>query len=545
MDVYFCTTNKKINSTALIDYVQYGVKFECTLKDSCDILNPVLILNLSNDSRKALITNNYAVIEWGFKARYYFINDFTFKNSLIEVTLNEDYLASWKTEMLATTQYVLRSASSADSALTDNKYPLRATQPNVVVGRYAENDLQPASTAYGVYMVGVVNKVGSVAGCVEYYAMSYLVFMSFCQKLFYLPTQWGDGGQDIADGLKKAITDPFQYIVSCIWLPYSVNDFVNRGLADSAGSYNIYVGYDMITLSVKCYPLSNSILNVEFTNVITVTTPQHPQAATRGIYLNREPFTRYYLSFYPFCGLIDLDGSKLKGTTYFCYTVDLRTGKGILNICSDISGSSYADWKPSQIIRSIEAQIGVPIPIAAIQTALPNTLGEFLMNATIAGTAMYGGFGQMLNTLSSDLQGDVRGITGGAVPPAGTSAYKAYERAQAAGKVTTVESGNSSLMGDLAKIGTAALSMKSTLEMLGSQGTISLNSRNPFAFWALCYLQTDENRQLFGRPLCQSVVLNTLTGFTLCDSPKLAISNALQTEVATLENLLATGIFIE
>ena len=199
----------------------------------------------------------------------------------------------------------------------------------------------------------------------------------------------------------------------------------------------------------------------------------------------------------------------------------------------------------NEIIRSIEAQIGVPIPIAAIQTALPNTLGEFLMNATIAGTAMYGGFGQMLNTLSSDLQGDVRGITGGAVPPAGTSAYKAYERAQAAGKVTTVESGNSTLMGDLAKIGTAALSMKSTLEMLGSQGTISLNSRNPFAFWALCYLQTDENRQLFGRPLCQSVVLNTLTGFTLCDSPKLAISNALQTEVATLENLLATGIFIE
>lgn len=545
MDVYFCSFNKKLNSTALYNYTQYGVKFECTLKENCDLLNPVLVLNLTNDSRKALITYNYVVIEWGFKERYYFIDDFTFKNSLIEVTLNEDYLATWKTEMLASTQYVLRSASSGDSALTDNKYPLRATQPNVVVGRYTENDLQPASASYGVYMVGVVNKVGSVAGCVEYYAMSYLVFMSFCQKLFYLPTQWGDGGADIADGLKKAITDPFQYIVSCIWLPYSVNDFVDRGLADAAGSYNIYVGYDMITLSVKCYPLSNSILNAEFTNVIPVTTPQHPQAGTRGIYLNREPFTRYYLSFYPFCGLIDLDGSKLKSTTYFCYTVDVRTGKGILNICSDISGSSAANWKPSQIIRSIEAQVGVPIPIAAIQTALPNTLGEFLMNATIAGTAMYGGFGQMLNTLSTDLQSDVRGLTGGAVPPEGTSAYKAYARAQAAGKVTTVESGSATLMGDLAKIGTAALSMKSTLEMLGSQGTISLNSRNPFAFWALCYLQTDENRQLFGRPLCQSVVLNTLAGYTLCDSPKLAIQGALQTEVATLENMLATGIFIE
>lgn len=545
MDVYFCTTNKKINSTALIDYQQYGVRYDCTLKENCDILNPVLILKLSNANRKALITYNYAVIEWGFKTRYYFINDFTFKNALLEVTLNEDYLASWKTETLATTQYVLRSASSGDSALPDTKYPLRATQPNVVVGRYAENDLQPASASYGVYVVGVVNKVGSVAGCVEYYAMSYLVFMSFCQKLFYLPTQWGDGGTDIADGLKKAITDPFQYIVSCIWLPYSVNDFVNRGLADAAGSNNVYVGYDMITLSVTCYPLSNSILNAEFTNVISVTTPTHPQAATRGVYLNREPYTRYFLSFYPFCGLMDIDGSKLKATTYFVYTVDVRTGKGILNVCSDVSGSSYANWKPSQIIRSVEAQVGVPIPIAAIQTALPNTLGEFLMNATIAGTAQFGGFGQMMNALSDDANADVRGIVGSTEPPAGTSAHKAYERAMASGKVTTVESGKSALLGDLAKIGTAALSMKSTLEMVGSQGTISLNSRNPFAFWALCYTQTDENRVLFGRPLCQSVVLNTLTGFTMCDSPRLALSNALQTEVATLENMLATGIFIE
>lgn len=545
MDVYFCTTNKKINSTALIDYVNYGVKFECTLKENCDILNPVLILNLTTENKKALITYNYAVIEWGFKTRYYFINDFTFKNSLLEVTLNEDYLATWKTEFSATSQYILRSASMANSAIPDNKYPVLATPPTVVVGRYAENDLQPASTAYGVYLVGVVNRVGSVAGCVEYYAMSYLVFMSFCQQLFTLSSFWGDTGADIADGLKKAITDPFQYIVSCIWLPYSVNDFVNRGLADAAGSTNIYIGYDMITLPVRCYPLSNSILNAEFTNVIAVNTPQHPQSGTRGIYLNREPYTRYFLSFYPFCGLIDLDGSKLKATTYFVYTVDVRTGKGVLNICSDISGTTWSDWKPSQIIRSIEAQVGVPIPIAAIQTALPNTLGEFLMNATVAGMTQYGGFGQMMNALATDAGADVRGLTGGAAPPVGTSAYKAYERAQASGKVTTVESGKSALLGDLSKIGTAALSMKSTLEMVGSQGTISLNSRNPFAFWALCYNQTDEDRTLFGRPLCRSVVLNTLTGFVLCDTPKLAISGALQTEVATLENMLATGVFIE
>lgn len=542
MDVYLCTNNKRLNSTALIDYVNYGVKFECTLKENCDILNPVIVLNRTYADYKALITYNYAVIEWGFKTRYYFIDDFTFKNALLEITLNEDYLATWKTEFTASTQYVLRANSAGNSAIPDTKYPLLASKPTVVAGRFAENDLQPAPQSYGVYIVGVLNKRGSVAGCVEYYAMSYLVFMAFCQKLFYLPTTWGEGGADIADGLKKAITDPFQYVVSCMWLPYSVNDFVNRGFADQAGSYDIYLGYDVITLAVRAYPLSDVILNVEFTNLIAATTPTHPQASVRGIYLNREPYTRYYLSFYPFCGLIELDGSKLRETTYFLYTVDLRTGKGILNICSDYTGSSYADWKPAQIIQSIEAQVGVPIPIAAIKTALPNTIGEFLMNAVVSGASQFGGFDQMVNTLSSDFAGDL-GV--GAVPPQGTSAYKAYQRQMASGKVTTVKSGQGSFLGDLAKIGTGALSLKSTKELVGSQGTISFNSRNPFAFWALCYNQTDENRALFGRPVCASYVLNTLSGYVLCDSPKLSIAGALQTEVATLENMLASGIFIE
>ena len=52
-------------------------------------------------------------------------------------------------------------------------------------------------------------------------------------KLFNLTTQWADGGTDLADGLKKAITDPMQYLVSCMWYPYSVNDFVDRGLVSA------------------------------------------------------------------------------------------------------------------------------------------------------------------------------------------------------------------------------------------------------------------------------------------------------------------------
>ena len=543
MDVYFKNNTKKLKSTYQIAY-NTGVKLECKLKAGCDLIHPVLIIALNAASMSSLTAYNYAVIEWGAKTRYYFVEDYVFKNALIEAHLSEDFLATWKSDITASTQYVLRSASSYTSNCTDTKYPLLTTDPSVVVptGGYAENPLQPAPTSYGVYVVGVINKVGSVAGCVEYYAMSYLVFMTFCQKLFNLPTQWGAGGQDIADGIKKAITDPFQYVVSCLWLPYSVNDFVNRGFADNTGSQTVYVGYDDVGLGVTCYPFKNSVLNVEFTNKISISTPAHPLANTRGAYLNREPYTRYYASFYPFCGLIELDGSKLKNTTHFIYTVDLRTGKGILNICSDYSGSTYADWKPSQIIRTIEAQVGVPIPIAAIQTALPNTLGEFLMNAVVAGVTQFGGFDQVLNTVKTDVQNDLSSLTQKSQDYNKTIAYKGLAEIS---KMSGVDMGDSQLLGDLAKVATSALSMKSTLEMVGSQGTISLNSRNPFAFWALCYTPANDNVALFGRPLCATVTLSTLSGYVLCDTPRLQINYALETEVATLENLLASGIFIE
>ena len=239
---------------------------------------------------------------------------------------------------------------------------------------------------------------------------------------------------------------------------------------------------------------------------------------------------------------MELDGSKLKSTTYFIYTVDLRTGKGVLNICSDYSGSTYADWKPSQIIRTVEAQVGVPIPIAAIQTALPNNVGEFLMNAIVAAGTQFGGFDQLFNTIKTDVKSDVSNAVASAKEYNKSIAYKGLAEIS---KTSTVDLSQSATVGDLSKIATAALSMKSTLEMVGSQGTISLNSRNPFAFWALCYTPADANTTLFGRPLCASVALNTLSGYVLCDNPKLQINYALETEVAAIENLLASGVFIE
>lgn len=534
-DVYLLNFNKNNRSTSTPN-VSGSTPSRFQLKVPSSILNPVIIISESPANHAAWANANYAYIP-DFN-RYYFITNTVFNGIQVELTLSVDVLASWRTVIRNSTQYVLRSQSSYSGAIRDTKYPVRAVTPDrrseFAYGDQRENPLQPASTSFGVIVVGVVNKSGSITGCVTYYAMSYLVFMSFMNHLFNLTTQWGDGGTDLADGLKKAITDPMQYVVSAQWLPYSVNDFVNRNFVTAVTG--ITVGYDTITLSASAYMFTDSVLNIEFTNMIGLTIPDHPQAASRGSYLNFEPYSRYFFSFYPFCGLCELDSSIIggKGTLYVVYTVDLRTGKGVCSLSTEINGTSYSTWKPKSPFRVFEAQIGVPLPVATIHTEL-QSLSQYITNAGVSAANEFGGFPQTFSKIENTLRNAM--LKGLSALTNNEELQEAYSQAAAdLNPITT---------GDLSKIASNAAAMKSTCEMIGSQGAISTYSRMPLAVWGNFYYITDANDALFGRPLCQSVALSTLSGFCQCDSPKINAAGMMLQEQIQIERQLSIGVFLE
>ena len=325
-----------------------------------------------------------------------------------------------------------------------------------------------------------------------------------------------------------------QYVVSVLWYPYSVNDFVNRNFV-SSGSYDITVGYDTITLGAVCYPFGQ-VLNIEFTNMLTMTLPSHPQAASRGSYLNFEPFSRYYLTFYPFCSLAELDSTKVggMGSIYLVYTVDLRTGKGTMSVCTAVNGTTWADWRPKAPIRVFEAQVGVPIPVATIHTELQN-LSQYLTNLGVAAASEFGGFEQVqekvVNTASNLV---MRGLS------------KLFNSPELSEAVDQAESESDVIsMGDMSKIASNAAAMKSTCEMLGSQGTMSTYSRMPVALWGDFYTVADDDLSRFGRPLCKSVTLNTLSGFIQCDSPRINASSMTLTEQTMVEQLMSIGFYLD
>lgn len=529
MDVYITNISKNRRST-YVPTITGLTPASCKLKAPCSNLKPVLEFYVAPASQGNFMTSfNYVYIpDFG---RFYFVVNVVLNGNLVIASLEVDVLASWKSTITASTQYVLRSYSLYSSDIKDTKYPVKALTPDRsgTYGTQLNNPFQPGSGSYGVFVIGIVSKGGSLSGCVSYYAMSYLVLIDFLLKLFNLTTQWGSGGADLADGLKKSITDPMQYVASCMWYPYSVNDFVNRGFASAVTG--ITVGYDTITLGASAYAFDN-VLNIEFTNLVTFTIPHHPQAASRGYYLDFEPFSRYYFSFYPFCSLCELDSSIVggKGNIYALYTVDLRSGKGVLNVCTEVNGTDYTTWMPKSPVRVFEAQIGVPTPISTIHTELQN-LSQYAVSAAVAaGTEFESpkGLWNKLVASGAKLWGDVLNLDEGAM-------NAVYE-----------DIGSTPMsLGDVGNIASNAAAMKSTCEMFGSQGTMSTYSRQVVAAWGNFYYVADNMDSRFGRPLCKSQSLSALSGFCQCDSPRIEAAGMTLSEQMEIENMMAQGFYLE
>lgn len=540
MNIYFLNFTKKLNSTGQPPITEQTPYFDCSLKAPTNVLKPVIEIGGYAVNQIGVLTNyNYAYIP-DFR-RYYWVHNWHFVNAKIVADLEVDVLCTYKEQIEHSYQYVLRSASLYDGNITDTKYPAKAELPTINVGYFAANPLLPPPNGDGVVVCGIVNKSGSITGCVSYYVMGIYAFSELCTSLFNLSTQWGQGGTDIADGIKKAITDPFQYFVTSFWLPYTVSDFSSRNLATQTNA--VFVGYDTITLSNYAYVFADR-MEIAFTNVLNMPVPYHPQATARGNYMNYPPYTRYYFSFYPFTAFSEVEAAAMAGEDYlyFCYTVDLRTGKAVGSLCKDLVGSSYADWQPSQIVRSFEAQVGVNIPIAAIHTALPQSIADSKMMAIGAGAAAVQQSGGFLQTLKRVW------ATGSAAVAKAIGASE--EETQAAYDAIGAQPFNA---GDVSKIAQGAFAAKTTCELSGSQGTMSFNYRMPVAFWAETVPAVAEANALNGRPLCQyrqlvdpTEQIAPLTGFVCCDNPKIvAPAGSYPPEVAEIENYLATGVFLE
>lgn len=454
--ITFWQFSKKENSTARPTAT--GLDFSCKLKDDTPLLAPTIILEWANQLTDPQIYNYAYISEF---SRYYFVTDWRFKFGLWECSLTVDVLASWKTEIGTQSMYVLRSASSFDTAIPDKTYPIKTG----ATFSAETNNLNPFAASYsqGYFVCGIINGDSGSVGAVSYYVFTSAEFRAFASYLLGNNAYWGL--IEISDQLMKLLYNPFQYVVSCTWLPVSP--------PMGAAVASVPVGWWDIPVSAT--RLSGS---VRASGSATVQIPKHPGGATRT-YLLDEPFSSYYLDFPPFGNFSIPAGYLTTATTIdFQWDCDCITGIGRLMMGADNAA------KPFNIVSGA---VGVDIQLAQMgingkqimQQAIPDTKYDWLDTA--------------LNMLGN--------------------------------------------------IGSAWIAKQTPMQTTGGNGGFSAGYY-PIRLTGIFVNPAPENIAEFGRPLCNTVTLNTLTGFVQCAHADFEIP-AYASEIAEIGNYLTSGFFYE
>lgn len=381
MQVILYTYSKRENSTKRP--TDAGAPYTGNLLESCSILKPSIGFNFGSIGNGPGAYNYAYIPEWN---RYYWIDTWTWNPGLWIASMTVDALATWRDDIGASTQYVVRSSARFNGEISDKYYPAKAE------ARFSTENfwLWPQNT----YSFVVATVGGGPYGCVTYYAMSDTAFATFSTYLFNSSNFTKDIG-DMARGVFEAQFNPFQYIVSVTMYPFDTTQYGEQTTEIKVGWWSI--------------PSQGFVLNSPLTvqGGQWITLQNHPQSA-RGVYLNSTPFTSIECS-HPLFGRFALPPEIISATGkfYVSLMVDMFTGAGELRFSPE-NDSLNAFTVASGVV-------GTPVQVAQIKI---NALEIGASVANMATNAISGDFigaasgvGNVLESITPKLQ--TKGSNGG------------------------------------------------------------------------------------------------------------------------------------
>lgn len=479
MNITLFRFSKKPNSTAV---PEGGHETTAQIYNECSLLSPALLIGESSPERY-----NYAYVQaW---SRYYWITDWRWDNGRWIASLSVDALASWRSQIGASSQYILRAANLHNGGLLDSLYPCVNT-PTVLEDAH-ENPwgIGEAGGGDGSYVAGIVGP-GT-----RYYTFTAAQFSSLCRYIF--SDSYADdllGGEVWSDVYPqlKAQTNPLQYISSVRYYPF-----------DMGGSDVSSVPVGWVSCPVSAKRLSDRSL---YTKEITFTFPRHPQIG-RGSYLNAPPYSRYHL-FIPPWGCIDVSsqGAAEADTIDATINVDPRTGIGVLRL--RIAGAM------DSILTS---QVGVDIQLAQI-TAPGWGLGNTI---------------QMGGELVSQLAGTVGTALGAVANP--TSAPQAI--------ANTVAGAASTVSYTAGKIGEIGQSKIPSVTSIGNPGGWAPLIGASYLVGEFMPVAANDPANK-GSPACQIATISSAGGYVQISGPHLQIP-CTPMELNTIYAAMTGGMYYE
>lgn len=489
--------SKKTGSMAQPSSSVPSVTYSCTARESVSVVNPVVLIE---DPGDALIGYNYAYIaDWG--KRYYFISDTVLVNDhLYELHLSIDVLATYRTDIRNSSQFIMRSASNYNTDLIDTMYDMEGRKQSGAKNFFGTVKALPAGLLTfpnyfntditgGSFIIGVI---GNNSTGITYYGLTYSLFRTVVDNLMtFVPSDMSD----VSNGIAKALADPLQYVTSCFWFP-SVPVADGTTSTIKFGSYSISLGgtagvfYDSLVQGYYC----------------DVDIPKHPQTSSRGNFMNLAPYAYYSLDFQPF-GTFMLDSVKMYGCSkirsyWFC---DFSNGVGLMKTYALDTSENNSIYpllgnKEVGLLVSSTTQLGVPIQ-----------LSQLVVNGLSFASTLIGGIGSAAAGIAS----------GGVLAPL-------------AGAVMT-------------GIASAGILANPDVSSAGASGSIiAFQSIKPCIYAQFAEL-TGPDFDRFGRPLEERMTVSTLSGYMQTRNATLVYSVLMptDTEAEMVNSLLDSGVYVE
>ena len=486
---------KRENSTKVPTAAQLagGASFSCTLLDNTTLFNPTFKLSLGSNP----IGYNYCYVA-DFGNRYYFITDISTAQGFWYISCSCDVLASFRSQILSGSHYVLRSASNYDEYIVDPVYPSKTNETGEFV--YGSVDgtaaTDPFSYSNGHSYVWCITGdvidstvMNQQIGSNVYYWMNENECQTFVNYLMDVQQYSGiDPTTEYSVAMQKALMNPMQYINAVILLPFDKDGTLATNNHVKFGYYDILVNGANIKRLTQGTMMK--------TQVLEFTLPKHPQAASRGKYMNGAPFTAYELYLGPF-GTIPIDPASLIDETTLRVECQTECCTGMTRI--------LVRGKTSNVrIYAGCAQVGAPVSVSQLTRDM---------------------LGEVQNNLNQDF------ATAGAMTSIITGGLGA-----AGGVFNSIQS-----IGGMAF---DAVRLKYPVAAGGGPNGSFLSFHSPCYLNVKYYNVVDQNNTEIGRPLYKTRVLSTLSGFCLCSGADAAITGT-QDEAIKINNYLNTGFYIE
>lgn len=305
MELKLYTFSKRRNSTARP--TSSGISIDVKLKRSTSILNPVFLLQ--GDVEEFLFYD-YAY----YNGRYYFIDDVTVENAdIVSISCSVDVLATYKTEIGSYTCFVERSASNYDILVYDKYLSSRTTS---VVKTSTISGSLPWWSNDGTFLVRCIGQQSNASSVgISTFAVSKNQLLQMLDFLFT------DSNFDfLSDTSVKSFFNPFQYVVSVEWFPFT-------DLAFRTGTLS-----DRIRLGWWDTGVVGAVVNK--TSITFSETIELPTSAYNDYRRYSSDWTSLKL-FVPSCGAGYLSPSECNNTLRVAFSIDIATGDALVKVFNE------------------------------------------------------------------------------------------------------------------------------------------------------------------------------------------------------------------